>query len=156
MTRVGAFSERRTRWRERVASRLPRVLLESSFEAFIGPAAVLIGLSILLGGPAPSSLATLLPEVGVLLYGVALILGGAATTYGAGRRFQFVTAMGLRLLMGAFLIYAGALVTVAGLQRAGFAAAIFALVGAFCGFRSFYLRTLVTVRRRVAAETGQT
>ena len=140
-------------WRERIAFRLPSALVEFPFEFFIAAFSVLMGAAIVFGATRPGSIVDLLPWFGVDVWGAGLAMGGLTIAFGLARHLVIVTSMGLGLLAFLFPVYAIAVVAVAGVSDGLVAGGFCALLGTLSAFRSFYLRALAEVGRRIYKES---
>ena len=144
---MSRYSEWRAHLRERVARLTPEVVTYYPFEVFSAIVGLVIGLPLLVGLAAPTSLVVLLPNLVYWLYSVAMTLGAATTIAGLRHRSPMLLATGLQLSGGSYFVYGMATVIVAGLGTA------WAAFGCFCGFgfvaliRSSHFRRLLDIQR---------
>src|SRR5207244_3581493 len=101
---------RRARVREFVARHIPNALTNYPFEVLSSILGLLVGIPLLLGLAAPTSLVVMLPSIGYWAYAVALVLGGGTTAVGLRTKHPMVLASGLQLLGGSFGVYGLAVV----------------------------------------------
>ena len=80
------------RCRERISRLIPKALTNYPFEILACVLALFIGLPLVLGIAAPTSLLALLPVLAYVAYCAALILGGATLAGGLRIRNAFVIA----------------------------------------------------------------
>ncbi len=134
-------------FRERLSRLIPSALTNYPFEvlaAFIG---LCIGLPLLVGLAAPTSLVILLPSIGYWAYTVALVLGGATTAVGLKTKHPLVLASGLQLLGGSFLVYGLATAALSGFATAWLAFGAYAVLGVIALVRSLHFRRLLDIQR---------
>lgn len=126
------------RWRRTILRHTPPVLFEYPFELFLSVLCLLSGLPMLLGLATPRSIEALLPWPVVRMWALALIVGSVSTSYGLLRASRVPAFTGLRLLGDASLIYAVAILIVAGWR--GLLASMLTLAFATaCLARAFHL-----------------
>lgn len=133
--------------REKVAHVTPRVLIDFPFEILATSVGLLIGLPLLIGLAAPSSLVLLLPAVVYWIYAVMLVIGAVTTAVGLRTGHMMILAPGLQLLGGSYIVYALATVAVAGWGIAWAAFGCFSVLGLISLLRSSYFRRLIDIQR---------
>lgn len=102
-------------WPNRIARRLPAVLLAEPWAFFVKSLCIVSGLTTFVG-PAPGSIEQVLPAPLVYLWSATLVLGASAGLYGLARPgARRIEITGLIWLGTAALVYAGAIALRAGL-----------------------------------------
>ncbi len=137
----------RARFRERIAHRTPRVIVDYPFEVFATTVGLLIGLPLLIGFAAPTSLVVLLPSAVYWIYAVMLFLGACTTAVGLRTKHSLILAPGLQLLGGSYCVYALATVAVAGWTVAWATFGCFGGLGLVSLIRSSYFRRLIDIQK---------
>jgi len=92
-----------------VARRFPGLATANAFELYLTALVILGGLPLLLGQPAPQSIARLLPRPLVVLWGAELLAGGVMLLAGLALGRAKLQLIGLRTLAIASSIYAVAI-----------------------------------------------
>lgn len=142
------WHQSRCRFRAHVARRTPDVVTLNPFESLVAFIGLLIGITLLLGIAAPTSLVLLLPKAAYYVYAVALCLGGGTVAYGLrGGMRPLALAAGLQLLGGAFGIYGIATIALAGWATAALALAAYGALGLLCLIRAQHFRRLIDIQR---------
>lgn len=98
----------------RATDLLPWWLIGNSFEVLVSILLVVAGLSLLIGGPAPTSLDATLPGWLVTAWGSFLVVGGGSVAWGSIRAKYGVEQFGLALLVPTAMIYGACLAVFAG------------------------------------------
>lgn len=145
--RAERWDSRLARLRERVAHVTPRVVVGYPFEVFAASVGLIIGLPLLVGLAAPTSLVVLLPSFIYWVYAVMLVLGAGTTAVGLRTKHPLILAPGLQLLGGSYLVYALATVAVAGWAIAWAAFGCFCALGLVSLVRSSYFRRLIDIQK---------
>lgn len=141
------WDARLTRFREIVAHYTPNVLTFYPFEVLATVVGLLVGISLLLGVVAPTSLALLLPDIVYGAYAVGLTLGGLTTAVGLYSKNNLVLAPGLQLLGGSYLVYSLAVLAISGFATGGVAFGAFVLLGLLCLIRASHFRRLLDIQK---------
>lgn len=151
MTRYAETSDRLTaahaRFRARTAHLLPPALTNYPFEVLAAFLGLIVGLPLLAGLAAPTSLVTILPAFGYWAYAVALVLGGGTTAVGLRTKHPLALASGLQLLGGSYVVYGLATVAVAGWAVAWLSFGAYAVLGGLAIIRALHFRRLVDIQR---------
>ncbi len=140
------MSARMVRLRERVAGRLPTVLTNYPFEVIVTFIALVIGLPLLCGLVAPTSLVVLLPSIGYWAYAAALVLGGIFTGVGLRLKSSAALSSGLQLLGGSYAVYGLATVALSGFATAWLAFGAFFGLGLVALVRALHFRRLLDIQ----------
>lgn len=136
---------------ERLLQRLPVSLIEHPFESLMAAWGLISGPPILLGIASPTSINSLLPPWGRLLWGVMLTVGACTIAWGLRRHRPASTVVrGLRLLGAACLIYALAILTVVGLADGIPGGPLLTAIGALCYLRAWWLCKLADINAQIA------
>lgn len=99
----------RNAWPNRIARRIPPIVLEQPWGIFVKSLCIVTGLSTF-AGPKPGSLAAALPPSVVYLWSITLVLGSACALYGLFRpKARRVEIAGLIWLGTASIVYAVAI-----------------------------------------------
>lgn len=132
--------------RERISRFVPKAITNYPFEILACLIALIIGVPLVLGIAAPTSLLALLPMAAYLAYCVALILGGATLAVGLRVRNAFVIASGLQLLGGSFGVYGLAVIAVSGVATGWLAFGAYCLLSLLAFVRALHFRRLVDIQ----------
>lgn len=132
--------------RAKLARFTPTIVTSYPFEVFVTALGLIIGVPLVLGLAAPTSLVVLLPTFMYWAYAVAVILGACTVGVGLRTKHALVLAAGLQLLGGSFMVYALAVVAVAGWPSGFLAFAAFASLGLVCLIRSAHFRRLIDIQ----------
>ncbi len=133
--------------RAKIAHVVPDVVTLYPFEVFVAALGLIVGVGLVLGLAAPTSLVMLLHNVMYWAYAAALLLGGGSVALGLKVRLPLALASGLQLLGGSFIVYAIAVIAVVGLTAGFMGAAAFTVLGLVCLIRASYFRRLVDIQR---------
>lgn len=136
----------RTKLRARAARHTPRLVTNYPFEVFATLVGLIIGLPLLVGLAAPTSLVVLLPTVAYWIYAAALVLGSATVAIGLKMPHPLVIASGIQLLGGSYAVYGLAVVALAGWAIAWSSFACFIVLGVVCTMRASHFRRLVDIQ----------
>ena len=151
MSRYRRWADRwdvwRTRLREVVSHYTPHVLTYYPFEILATIVGLLVGITLLLGLVAPTSLALLLPDVVYWAYAAGVTIGGVTTAVGLYTKNSLVLAPGLQLLGGSYGVYALAVIAVSGFVSGGVAFGAFLILGLLCFVRASHFRRLLDIQR---------
>lgn len=137
----------RTRLRETLAHYTPHTLTYYPFEVLASMVGLLVGLPLLLGLAAPTSLVLLLPDAVYWLYAVMVSVGAGTTAVGLHARNSLVLASGLQLLGGSYLVYALATVAISGFSVAWLVFGAFSTLGLLCVVRASHFRRLLDIQK---------
>ncbi len=137
----------RVRCRETLAHYTPRALTYYPFEVLAIVVGLLVGLTLLTGVVAPTSLAILLPNVVYWAYAVGVTVGGVTSAIGLWTDNPLILAPGLQLLGGCYWVYALATLAASSFAVAGFAFGAFSVLGLLCIVRASHFRRLLDIQR---------
>ncbi len=144
--------------RELLANLVPKALINYPFEVIASFLGLVIGLPLLIGLAAPTSLVVLLPSFGYWAYASALVIGGATAAVGLRTRHPLVLASGLQLLGGSYIVYGLAVVALSGFTVAWLSFGAYLAFGGLCMIRALHFRRVVDIQRGATAlrERGTT
>lgn len=156
MSKLGdAMDVHGRRFRERLSRFIPYALTNYPFEVLAAFVGLFIGLPLLLGLAAPTSLVVLLPNVGYWIYASTIVLG--ASTIGLGLHFRnsMAVASGLQLLGGSFLIYGLAVVALSGFAVAWLSFGAYTIFGVLSWVRALHFRRLLDIQKGATSIRNQ-
>lgn len=139
---------------ERIVGRIPFALLEHPFACLMAVWGVVSGPPILAGYARPSSLVLLLPRPFVVAWTMLFVLASLSIAWGLlRRRYSTTMARGLQLLAVVCLVYAVAILSVAGWRDGIPGGPLLTVIAVLCWTRGWYLRTQAAILHR-AKRTG--